>query len=281
MSIWGQREQQLQVEVTPTQLRDKGMTLEQVIKTTGNAVWVSPLSFLEASTPGTGGFVESPSQRLGIQHVLPIPTPADLAKVSVEEAGSAAAPGDMAQVKEDHQPLIGDAVVGQDPGLLLVIEKFPGTSALQVTKDIEAALKDWNPAWPGSRWTPPSSGRHPSSRTRWTARPGPADQPADRGRAFWLLFRSWRVAVIALVAIDRCRRRRRWSSMRGATLNITVLAGMVLADLRHRGRHRRGHPGPAARGPCRSPEAGPADRSGPGMVRLVRERPHPAVPRVC
>ena len=70
---------------TPTQLRDKGITLEQVIKTTGNAVWVSPLSFLEASTPGTGGFVESPSQRLGIQHVLPIRTPEDLSKVSVEE----------------------------------------------------------------------------------------------------------------------------------------------------------------------------------------------------
>ena len=142
VSIWGQREQQLQVEVTPTQMRDKGITLEQIIKTTGNAVWVSPLSFLEASTPGTGGFVESPSQRLGIQHVLPIRTPADLAKVSVEDAQPPMLLGDIAQVKEDHQPLIGDAVVGQDAGLLLVVEKFPGTSALQVTKDIEAALND-------------------------------------------------------------------------------------------------------------------------------------------
>ena len=50
VAIWGQREQQLQVEVTPTQLQEKGITLEQVIKSTGNAVWVSPLSFLEAST---------------------------------------------------------------------------------------------------------------------------------------------------------------------------------------------------------------------------------------
>ena len=57
--------------------------------------------------------------------------------------------GDIAQVKEDHQPLIGDAVVGQDAGLLLVVEKFPGTSALQVTKDIEAALNDMQPGLSG------------------------------------------------------------------------------------------------------------------------------------
>ena len=51
------------------------------------------MSFLEASTPGTGGFVESPNQRLGIQHVLPIRTPADLAKVSVEDTDPTVAPG--------------------------------------------------------------------------------------------------------------------------------------------------------------------------------------------
>ena len=110
---------------------------------------MSPLSFLEASTPGTGGFVESPSQRLGIQHVLPIRTPEDLSKVSVEDAASPMLLGDIAQVKEDHQPLIGDAVVGQDAGLLLVVEKFPGTSTLQVTKDIEAALNDMQPGLSG------------------------------------------------------------------------------------------------------------------------------------
>ena len=34
------------------------------ITTAGNALWVSPLSFLEASTPGTGGFIDTPNQRL-------------------------------------------------------------------------------------------------------------------------------------------------------------------------------------------------------------------------
>src|SRR5204863_4800263 len=85
VSVWGQRERQLQVQVDPSKLSAQGVSLNQVIATTGNALWVSPLTFIEASTPGTGGFIETPSQRLSIQHVLPITTAADLAKVPVEE----------------------------------------------------------------------------------------------------------------------------------------------------------------------------------------------------
>ena len=230
VSIWGQREQQLQVEVTPTQLRDKGITLEQVIKTTGNAVWVSPLSFLEASTPGTGGFIESPSQRLGIQHVLPIRTPADLAKVSVEDAPQPMLLGDIAQVKEDHQPLIGDAVVGQDAGLMLVIEKFPGTSTVQVTEDVEAALKDMEPGLTGVQVDTS------------VFRPATAVQDSVDGLGvgllisllvavalFWVLFRSWRVALISLVAISTTAVVAALVLYtQHATLNVTVLVGIVL-----------------------------------------------------
>lgn len=230
VSIWGQREQQLQVEVTPTQLRDKGVTLEQLVKTTGNAVWVSPLSFLEASTPGTGGFVESPSQRLGIQHVLPIRTPADLAKVSVEETNPALVLGDIAQVREDHQPLIGDAVVGQDAGLLLVVEKFPGTSTVQVTRDVEAALQDMLPGLKGVEID--TSVFRPAT--------GVQESVDSLGLAllislliavalFWLLFRSWRVAVIALVALATTVMTAAVILFaQNATLNITVLLGILL-----------------------------------------------------
>ena len=65
VSTWGQRERQLQVQVDPEKLRQEKVTLMQVIKTAGNALWASPLSFLEASTPGTGGWVDTPNQRLG------------------------------------------------------------------------------------------------------------------------------------------------------------------------------------------------------------------------
>src|SRR5437773_9451377 len=66
VAIWGQRERQLQVQVDPDRLAASGVTLNQVITTTGNALWVSPLTFVEASTPGTSGFVDTPNQRLTI-----------------------------------------------------------------------------------------------------------------------------------------------------------------------------------------------------------------------
>jgi multidrug efflux pump subunit AcrB len=51
VSIWGFRDQQLQVLVDPVRLSNENVTLSQVIATTGNALEVSPLSFLEASSP--------------------------------------------------------------------------------------------------------------------------------------------------------------------------------------------------------------------------------------
>src|SRR3712207_4643461 len=70
VSIWGLRDQQLQVQVDPERLQDQGVTLNQVVETAGDAQLVSPLTFLEASTPGTGGFIESPNQRLQVRHIF-------------------------------------------------------------------------------------------------------------------------------------------------------------------------------------------------------------------
>jgi len=232
VSIWGQREQQLQVQVDPDQLRAKGVTLEQVIETTGNAVWVSPLSFLEASTPGTGGFLESANQRIGIQHVLPIQTPEDLGKVTVEgtESGRLLL-RDVAELSEDHQPLIGDAVTGDEPGLLLVIEKFPDTSVEEVTGDIEDALDDLKPGLTGI--TVDSTVFRPASFLA-----GAVD---DLGLALLvsllvvtlaigLAFRSWRYALVGLVGIGLSATAAAvLLQLQGAVFNTMVFAGLVLA----------------------------------------------------
>ena len=113
VSIFGLRDRQLQVLVDPDRLRDNDVTLNQVIRTAGNAQLVSPLSFLEASTPGTGGFIDTPNQRLQIRHILPTVTPG-AARQGADRgtrAGKALRLGDVSHVVEDHQPLIGDAVV--------------------------------------------------------------------------------------------------------------------------------------------------------------------------
>ena len=49
----------------------------------------------------------------------------------------------------DHQPLIGDAVVNGKPGLILVVEKFPGASTTQVTREVQQALETLRPGLSG------------------------------------------------------------------------------------------------------------------------------------
>ena len=151
VAIFGQRERQLQVQVDPERLRQSNVTLDEIVRTTGNALWVSPLTFLEASTPGTGGFIDTPNQRLGVQHLSPIDSAEDLAKVVVERkvAGPTLRLGDVATVVEDHQPLIGDAIFVDNPGVLLVIEKFPGESTVDVTHRIDEAFAALRPGLTG------------------------------------------------------------------------------------------------------------------------------------
>lgn len=150
VSIWGLRDRQLQVRVDPQRLRSNGVSLDQIIATTGNALWASRLTFLEASTPGTGGFVDTANQRIEIQHTSPVKTAKDLAKVAVE--GDLRRPlrlGNVAQVVEDHQLLVGDAMDGDAPGLMLVVERFPGTSVVDVTHEVEGTLDAMRPGLAG------------------------------------------------------------------------------------------------------------------------------------
>ena len=147
VSIWGQREQQLQVQVDPARLRAAGVTLDQVIRTSANSLWVSPLTFTEASTPGAGGFFDTQSQRIGVEHTQPIKSAEHLADVIIEREPGAAAPsgatrrlGDVTDVVENHQPLIGDAVFTDGPGLMMVVEKLPEANATEMIDELEDAL---------------------------------------------------------------------------------------------------------------------------------------------
>jgi Cu/Ag efflux pump CusA len=139
VSVWGERQRQLQVQVDPEKLRAQNIAMHQVIETAGNALWASPLTYLEASTPGTGGWIETPNQRLGVRHILPIQTADDLAKVPIVGV-TAKQLGDVARLVEDHQPLIGDAFVNDAASLVLVVEKFPWANTEDVTRNVEKSL---------------------------------------------------------------------------------------------------------------------------------------------
>jgi Cu/Ag efflux pump CusA len=143
VAVWGMRDQQIQVQVDPEKLRRENVTLNQVIRTAGNAQIASPISYLEASVPGTGGFIETPSQRLPIRNVFDnIASPETLGKVPVEDTRGRLRLTDVANVVEAHQPLIGDAVVDGGEGLILVVEKFPGADTAEVTKNVEDELEN-------------------------------------------------------------------------------------------------------------------------------------------
>ncbi len=150
VAVWGQRDRQLQVLVDPAKLARNGVSLSRVVDTTGNALWVSPLTFVEASTPGTGGFVDTPNQRFGVQHVFPITTAKQLSAVTLEDnSGSTLRLSDVADVVEDHQPLIGDAAVGDGTGLVLVVQKFPEANPLEVSRAVDEAMATLAPGLSG------------------------------------------------------------------------------------------------------------------------------------
>ena len=147
VSIWGQRDRQVQVQVDAQNLGNKGIKLEQVIKATGEALWSSPLTYLNSSTPGAGGFIDTPNQRLNIRHQLPIATARTFSKLAM--TGTTMRVGQVAHVLDGHQQLIGDAIIGGGPGLMVAIEKFPGFNTLDVTRGVERALEELKPGLPG------------------------------------------------------------------------------------------------------------------------------------
>src|SRR4029434_4885086 len=57
--------------------------------------------------------------------------------------------GDVANVTEDHQPLIGDASLDGAPSLMLVVERFPDANTAQVTRDVDEALDAMAPGLAG------------------------------------------------------------------------------------------------------------------------------------
>src|SRR5256886_5354861 len=229
VSIWGMRDRQLQVLVDPQRLQARHVTLDQIVSTTGNALWVSPLTFLNASTPGSGGWIDTPQQRLEVRHVLPISSPDDLAQVNVE--GTKLRLGDVAAVVEDHQPLIGDDILDNGPGLLLDIEKFPGANTLEVTRGVEAKLNELRPGLSGIQidttiFRPASFIDLAMGNLTWSLLIG-----------FLLLVLvllafhyHWRAALISLVAIPLSLVTAGLVLyLRGATLNMMVLAGLLIA----------------------------------------------------
>src|SRR6266487_3197534 len=150
VAIWNERLQMMAVLAEPSKMRTTGVSLNQVMDATGEAVDSGLLRFSSGSVIGTAGFIDTPNQRIGVRNVLPVVTPKDLAQAPVaRKAGKTVRLGDVATVAERHQPLIGDAIIGGGPGLMLIVEKLPWANTLQLTAGVERAINELQPGLPG------------------------------------------------------------------------------------------------------------------------------------
>ncbi len=230
VSIWGQRKRQMQVQVDPENLKEKGVKLGEVIKTTGEALWVSPLTFLESSTPGTGGFFDTPNQRLGVRHVLPINEPEDLANVALHGHENTVL-GDVTTVVENHQPLIGDAIVNGQSGLMLVVEKFPWANTIDVTRNVETALSQIKPGLKGIHFDTDIFRPANFAKASFANLSNGFVIALLLGvAALFFFFYEWRAALIGSLSVVLSLLIATYIlNLMGTTFNMMVLAGLVLA----------------------------------------------------
>jgi CzcA family heavy metal efflux pump len=150
VAIWGERLQQRHVQVDPRKLAGNGVSLQRVMNVTGDALDAGLLKYNEGAIVGTGGFVESGGRRLNISNVQPAVGPQELGDVPVARRGGRTLRlADVANVVEDYQPIWGDAVIDGGPGLLLIVQKFRGANTMEVTSGIEDAVDDMRPGLPG------------------------------------------------------------------------------------------------------------------------------------
>lgn len=167
VAVWGEKDPQLQVIADPDRLRANGVTLDALMQ-----------AIRDATAVGAGGFVDTPNQRLALRHVPAVYTPDQLGEMVLAFRGNSSSsasppssnagavaitnslrPGaiassggspirirDVADVVVDYAPPIGNAIINNQPGLLLIIEKQPWANTLDVTRGVEKAMEELKPA---------------------------------------------------------------------------------------------------------------------------------------
>jgi CzcA family heavy metal efflux pump len=221
VAIWGQRDKQFQVLVDPDRLRATGVTLDAVLKAAG-----------DRASLDSGGFLDTPNQRLAVRHVSSIYDPGDLARTVVDFKGNAPVRlGDVADVVIGSPPAIGDSVINDGPGLLLIVERQPDSNTLELTRKVDEAIRLLKPGLHGVEMDPT------------IFRPATFIERALDNLSHALLVGcilvtiilltflfDWRTAIISLTAVPlslvAAMLVLTWS---GVSVNTMVLAGLVIA----------------------------------------------------
>jgi CzcA family heavy metal efflux pump len=221
VAVWGQRDRQLQVLVDPDWLRAAGVTLAEVRAAVGDAVLV-----------GGGGFVDTPNQRIAVQQAGMVQDAGQLAQAIVKQAGDAPVRlGDVARVVDGYAAPIGNAIIDDVPGIMLIVEKQPTANTLELTRAVEAAIAELKPGLGDVKvdttiFRPATFIERSIDNLTRALLIGCALVAA----VLFLFTRDWRQAAISLTAIPLSLLAAGlvllWS---GATINVMVIAGLVIA----------------------------------------------------
>jgi Cu/Ag efflux pump CusA len=221
IAVWGQRDRQLQVLVDPDRLRAAGVTLAEITAAAGDAVVF-----------GGGGFIDTANQRLSVQQSGTVFSAADLAKAIVKQTGEAPIRiGDVATVVESFAPPIGNAIIDDGPGIMLIVEKQPEANTLELTRAVEAAIGELAPGLNDVRidttiFRPATFIERSIDNLTRALMIG----CALVALILILFTQNWRQAFISLTAIPLSLLGAGlvllWS---GATINVMVIAGLVIA----------------------------------------------------
>src|SRR3954452_8062765 len=199
---------------------------------TGDSLDSGLLRFSDGAFIGKGGFVETGGVRLNVRNEIGINKVADLGKIVLQgRDGKRLRVSDVATLKEEHQPLGGDAVVNGGPGLLLVVQKYPGANTLELTKGLEAAMRAMRPGLPDI------------TVDTTIFRPATFIETAIHNLTTTLLLGcllvvlilaaflfEWRTAMISLIAIPLSLVAAIvFLDLYGTTINVMLLAGLVVA----------------------------------------------------
>jgi len=221
VAIWGERDRQIQVLVDPNHLYTHEVTTKDIVRATQEAVQI-----------GGGGFIDTPNQRLPVAHTLSIHKPEDLSHVPVAiRNGAPLKLGDLADLAEGFPPPIGDAVINDGPGILLIVEKQPWGNSLEVTQKIEEVLEALRPGLKDIDID--STIFRPATFIEMSLR--------NLNRALLIgcvlviavlvfFLNNWRTALISALAIPTSLILAALIlNYRGGTINTMVLAGLIIA----------------------------------------------------
>ena len=232
VAIWGERIELQAVEVVPEWMQQYGVTMQDVMEATADALDAGLLFYSSGAMIGTGGWVETETNRYGVRHILPINRPEDLGEVVVKtHNGQKVYLENVAKLVVDHQQMSGDAIINDTVGLMLIVEKLPWGNTRDITEGVEAAIAKIEPGLPGVKIDTE------------IFRPATyIDMSIDNLQealliacvlviiVLFLFLNEWRVTLISCTAIPLSLMAGALVlNLQGATINTMILAGFVIA----------------------------------------------------